>query len=84
MQWSRLKSQDLFVGLNCRALFKSNPDAYAFDGIYLPVKIIAEYPKWWLVEVQPHKNPRGQSTSSPYRMTMRKWDVDHGFVIVKA
>ena len=84
MQNVRLRNDDLFVGLNCRALFKSNPDAYAFDGMYLPITIIAEYPKWWLAEVLPHKNPRGHGLSSPYRMTMYKWDVDKGFVVVKA
>ena len=82
MQW-RLRNKDLYVGMTCKANFKTNPDYHVFGDVFIPVKIIAEYPKWWLTEVIPHKNPHGQGISSPYKMTLNKWDVEKGFIIIK-
>jgi len=80
----KLRNKDLYVGKEIRAKFATNPDAYIFGGVYLPLRIIAEYPEWWLTEVLPHRNEKScYGLSKPYRMTIRKWDVECGDVTVK-
>lgn len=50
-----------------------------YKEIYLPIVVKAEYPTWYLCEVLPHMNPRGWKTSTPYPMTISKWNLAHGF-----
>ena len=42
----------------------------------VPVKILAEYPQYYLAEVVPHINRiHAFGTSIPYRVTIEKWEL---------
>lgn len=52
--------------------------------ISVPVKILEEYPRWYLGLVLPHVNPSGFGRESmPYRITIPKFDIATGFVEIK-
>lgn len=51
--------------------WRNAPDSI-WDNVWLPVKIVREYPRFLCGIVQPHKNPKGQSVSKPYPLTMNK------------
>ena len=55
---------------------------FATDKLTVPVRIEAEYPKWFLGTVLPHFNPRGYGPSRPYRITITKNDINIGWVKV--
>ena len=46
-----------------------------FGRNWIPVWIIAEYPKFLIAEVLPHENKHGQGISWPYRITLNKSDL---------
>lgn len=59
---------------------------YAFSPfkISVPVKILEEYPRWYLGLVLPHVNPSGFGREShPYRITIPKHDIETGVVTIK-
>ena len=66
------------------ATFKTNPDSAVFDNVFLPIKVLKEYDNWFLCEVIPHRNPRhSYGISKPYKVTIDKYDLSHGVVVVK-
>ena len=76
--------KDLHVGTMLRAKFKNNPDNYIFGNVFLPLKITAEYPNWFLCEVQPHVNPvNSWGISKPYPMTIHKFSLRSGDVVIR-
>ena len=80
-----LSVDDLFVGRKIRAMFSTNPDSSIFDGVFLPLEIIAEYPNYFVCNVLPHRNPnRSWGISKPYRMTVNKFSVKVGEILVKS
>jgi len=49
------------------------PEYSLWRGIWLPVKVVKEYPKWILFEVMPHTNMNHSlGTSHPYRLGVSK------------
>ena len=57
----------------------NSTDVYpGWFGHYIPIEIIADYPKFYLCRVLPHINPmnKGYKTySKPYQITINKWDI---------
>lgn len=53
---------------------------FSSEGVSVPVRVLEEYPRWYLCLVLPHKNPRGFGESIPYRITVPKYDITSGFV----
>ena len=56
-------------------IMKLNPMDPVYKGVWIPVLIKAEYPKYLLAEVLPHQNPNGQRVSKPYNITIHKHDL---------
>lgn len=46
-----------------------------FNLNWVPAVLLAEYPTWYLFEIQPHRNPKGFGDSEPYRVTVDKFEV---------
>ena len=59
-----------------------NSDAYPWQGLEVPVKIIGEYPYFLLGLVLPHRAPNGWGESTPYRITLHKHDIYSGEMII--
>lgn len=72
-----LKSNELFVGMEIEAWFKTSPDTAVWNQ-FIPCRIIDERQNFFVCEVLPHKNPKGWGISEPYRMTINKFSLDHG------
>ena len=62
------------VGLTVKVK-KKNPLDVIWADQWIPVTIIAEYPKFLVGVVQPHKNKHGWSESKPYTITLHKHDI---------
>lgn len=63
--------------------WNNSPNEPVWSNVWIPVSIVKEYPKFYVAEVQPHKNPKGFTMSRPYTITLRKWDIKHGEVLLK-
>lgn len=52
-----------------------NSDIYR--DVWLPAYVVAEYPKFFIVEILPHHNPTGYSygESKPYRIGINKMSI---------
>ncbi len=62
----------------------SDPPHAVWENVWLPIKIIKEYPRWLLVEVQPHVNGNlSLRMSSPYRMGVNKMSLILGDYKIK-
>lgn len=46
----------------------------------VPMKVIKEYPRYILMEVQPHMNPEGFAMSGKYRTCINKADLYTGAI----
>ena len=66
--------------------FLSTTDVAPYPNWYkqqIPVKIVKEYPSFYLVDVEKHFNPNhGINDSSPYRVTIDKVFIKNGTFIV--
>ena len=72
------------TGEEMKVKFNSSFDNVLYKDIWLPVKIIAEYPKFLLVEVLSHFNPNGgYDFSIPYRRCINKMAIEFGEVEIK-
>lgn len=58
-------------------------DAYPWHGIAVPVLIQSEYPGYLLGLVLPHYAPCGFGLSKPYRVTLHKFDIEKGIIIIE-
>lgn len=48
-----------------------------YDNVWLPCKVIEEYPKFLRVEVLPHRNPHESfDVSKPYIMCLNKANIE--------
>ena len=56
-----------------------------WHGQAMPVKVIAEYPNYFVVEVQPHLNTNrcAFGESNKYTVTLDKWDLRNGVFVWK-
>lgn len=63
------------TGRNVKVKLNNSCDASTWGSVWLPAKIIAEYPKFLIAEILEHRNPRGQGMSWPYRITLNKVDL---------
>ena len=56
----------------------SSPDWYPFGGGAVPVFVLAEYPRFYLVSVLPHYNPVSCfGKSKIYNVTIDKFDLNN-------
>ena len=55
---------------------------YPWNGHEVPVQITAEYPSYLLGTVMPHRNQKGLSASRPYPVTIDKFDIHSGKLII--
>ena len=56
----------------------TDPVHCIWKNIWLPVKVIKEYPRWILVEVKPHINANIENswgTAKPYRLGINKMSL---------
>lgn len=76
-----MSSKDLYVGATIMLSIASGrtklaePYPFAVEDIPVAAKVISEYDNYWLIEIQPHKNPNGWGTSRPYLVTLDKFDI---------
>lgn len=76
-------SESLYVGAEAEALFRTAPDSYVWGEMYMPIVVTHEYPNFFVCEVLPNRHPHGFGMSQPYRMTIDKFDLDHGLMRVR-
>ena len=57
-------------------------DCYPWEGAAVPVKIMAEYHNFLVGIVLPHKNPKGMGQSKEYRITLDKFDLETGSMVL--
>lgn len=64
-------------GMYISAAFKVNQAPDVFNNVFLPLKILKEYKRFYTCEVQPHKSPYKSrfGISKPYIMTIDKFAV---------
>ena len=74
------EKKNMLVGQTVKATLKdeSLKGAYPWEGATVPVKIIGEYPKFFVGTVLPHRNPNGYGESKPYNITIDKHDIKSG------
>lgn len=62
------------TGRHVKIKWKDSPDSSVWGNQWMPAIVLAEYPKWLLVEIQPHYNTSGfaQGKSHPYRIGVSK------------
>ena len=70
------------TGLTVNVL-KRNPNNVVWRDIFIPVTIVAEYPKFLVGVVQPHRNREGFKDSIPYTITLNKHDISIKEIIIK-
>lgn len=61
---------------------KGNSDVYPWDGMEVPVRIDREYPTYLLGTVLSHRNPKGFGPSHEYPITIDKFDIYTGEMII--
>ena len=60
----------------------SGIDPYPWEGITVPVRVLAEYPTYLLCEVLHHIGPRGVPITDTYRITIDKHDIYTGEMVI--
>lgn len=60
----------------------SGIDPYPWEGITVPVRVLAEYPTYLLCEVLCHIGPRGFPITDTYRITIDKHDIYKGEMVI--
>lgn len=70
--------KDYYEGFEYKMLWNDSPDTSVWRDVWVPVVILKKYPKWMLVEVQPHKNPNGMGISKPYRIGINQMALKFG------
>lgn len=64
-----------YTGKEMLLKWNDSPDTI-WDDCWIPVKIIAEYPRYLVAEVLPHINPnRSMGKSKPYRIGVNKMNL---------
>ena len=72
----------LCEGAVINVLFK-NRNMPCFSSNYIPVRIVKEYPTYYLVEVMEHTNRYGmKECTAMYKMTIDKFDISVGNVAI--
>ena len=75
---------ELREGMYISATFRTNPDSNYFNHVFLPIKVLKEYKNFYDCLVLPHRNPiMSYGLSTPYHMTIDKFDLKKGIVIVR-
>lgn len=71
------------IGETIKVKFKKgDSDAYPWQGMTVPVRIIGEYDAFLVGEVLPHLAPNGFGLSHPYTITIDKHDIQIGEMII--
>lgn len=59
-------------------------DNYLYHDVWLPAEVVAEYPKFIIVEILPHVNPNQHlGESHPYKIGINKLSIHFGDVNIK-
>ena len=79
-----LKEKDIKSGMKIRAMFWENPDNSTWGNVYLPLKVLQEYKRFFVCEVLSHRNPHlSFGPSRSYPMTINKIAMKMGEVVVR-
>lgn len=79
---NQLQAQKL-VGKTVIIRKKSETDnIYPFPQNGQKATVIGNFPRFLLVEILPHQNPRGFNVSRPYRCTVPKHDIVIGEIVL--
>ena len=81
-----MTSNEILVGQELEVQFIDPPSKLVdlFKGVWLPIKVVAEYPRFFVAEVLPHYNPKGNwGMSRPYKVTLDKFGIRVGEVKVR-
>ena len=71
------------TGKEIEIMFRDMPDPL-FNHFFMPAKVLEEYNKYLVVEIQPHYNPYNyQGISKPYRWGVNKTCLWSGDTIIK-
>lgn len=77
---------DIKVGQRLDVMFTDPPAKLSelIKGVWLPIKVVAEYEKFFTAEVLPHINPvESWGPSKPYMVTLDKFAIRVGEVKVR-
>lgn len=67
------KDYSYLVGKEIKMMLKESFDSNLYGNVWLPAKVVAEYPKFIMVEILPHINPNNSfGMSKPYQMGINK------------
>ena len=78
-----LSESDLYEGIEIWAMYIEPDNTFYLGNIFLPMRVIKEYPRFWLCEVLPHKNPEGFGISKVYPMTLCKHSISIREIIIR-
>lgn len=68
---------------NIEVKFKNHPVA-ELNGFWVPMRILRDYPRYYLCEVKPHRNPYlSWGPSRPYKVCLDKLAIDFGEIEIK-
>lgn len=71
------------AGKDVSVMFKEAPDVI-FENFFMPAKILEEYDKYFLLEIQPHYNPHThQGKSRSYNVCVSKTNLWLGNTVMK-
>jgi len=76
-----VQKDTLYEGAVAYAMFK-NRISPCFNSTYIPVKVVKEYPTYYVCEVLDHKNKYGTGQcTARYKTTIDKHDISVGDVV---
>lgn len=83
MRTDRMFKRFGLKGKDVSVMFKDAPDLL-FENFFMPAKVLEEYDKYILLEIQPHYNPyMSQGISRPYRVGVNKTCIWLGDTVIK-
>ena len=71
------------TGENVYIKFGKDYDQYLYKKIWVPAKVVAEYPYFITFEILPHENQMGYGISKPYRLSIHKTKIAFGEVQIR-
>lgn len=80
-----LTAEQLYPGCEVYMMSKqyAKADVLAWGEAYVPVRITKEFPSFFVGEVMPHKNSKGNLVGDKYTVTLDKFDIKSGNVRVR-
>lgn len=68
---------------NIEVKFKGKEVA-EMNGFWIPARVVREFPRFYLVEIKPHRNPYiSYGPSTPYKTCLDKLAIDFGEIEIR-